>query len=166
MNTEIMVSTGKLVEFNFSPFAFQWYAKDFYDAYKAYKKVREVSPFSPALLTLLAQAIELAAKSLHVHQGKRDEDLRKLGHDLVTVCDPLVLAKYGINISPDESIELKKMSDLNKAKAFEYFWSKSTKNDPHPEMTGIFHAVKGREGLPNEMIVEGLLIKLVQPDFS
>jgi hypothetical protein len=60
----IVVTPGS-ISINLSPFAFQWYAKDFYEAYKAYKKLKNVAKFSPALLTLLAQAIELAAKSMH-----------------------------------------------------------------------------------------------------
>src|SRR5688572_25641338 len=83
------------IDVNFSPFAFQWYAKDFYEAYK---KVKGGPPFSPARLTLLAQAVELAAKSLHVDQGKRDDDLHNIGHDLVKACDPVILGIYGITL--------------------------------------------------------------------
>jgi hypothetical protein len=152
--------TVEPIQFNLSPGAFQWYAMDFYEAYKTYKKVQE-SPFSPARLTLLAQAVELAAKSLHVHQGKRDADLRKIAHDLVKACDSTILGEYGITLTADEATELKKMSELNKAKAFEYFWFKLPGFTP--ERAGVMHAVTGRKSLPNESVVEGLLIKLLAP---
>lgn len=146
------------IHINLSPFAFQWYAKDFFEAYK---KVKEETHFSPARLTLLAHAVELAAKSLHVHQGKRNADLRKLVHDLVKACDPSILGLYGITYTTDEVTELRKMSDLNKVKAFEYFWFRSP--GVTPELAGVKHAVTGRKDLPDESIVEGLLIKLLAP---
>jgi hypothetical protein len=154
-NTRVTVAP---IEVNLSPFAFQWYAKDFYGAYK---KVKDGPPFSPARLTLLSQAVELAAKSLHVHQGKRDDDLRKLGHSLVKACDAAILGLYGITLTPAEEIELKKMSDLNEAKAFEYFWFRSPGFTP--ELAGVMHALTGRKGLPDESVVEELLIKLLAP---
>jgi hypothetical protein len=150
--------TVEPIHINLSPFAFQWYAKDFYEAYK---KIRGEPRFSPARLTLLAQAVELAAKSLHVHQGKRDADLRKISHDLVKACDPAILGVYGIKLTADEATELKKMSDLNEAKAFEYFWFRSPGYTP--ELAGVMHAVTGRRGLPDESVVEGLIIKLLAP---
>lgn len=150
--------TVEPIHINLSPFAFQWYAKDFYEAYK---KVKGEARFSPARLTLLAQAVELAAKSLHVHQGKRDADLRKIAHDLVKACDSAILGVYGITLTADEATELKKMSDLNEAKAFEYFWFRSPGYSP--ELAGVMHAVSGRKGLPDESVVEGLLIKLLAP---
>jgi len=146
------------VNINLSPFAFQWYAKDFFEAYK---KVKGETHFSPARLTLLAQAVELAAKSLHVHQGKRDADLRKLSHNLVKICDSSILGMYGIALTTDELTELKKMSDLNEAKAFEYFWFRWPGFTP--ELAGVHHALTGRKGLPDESIVEELLIKLLAP---
>jgi hypothetical protein len=151
--------TPETAHINLSPFAFQWYAKDFYEAYK---KVKGEARFSPAQLTLLAQAVELAAKSLHVHQGKRDADLRKIGHDLVKACDSAILCVYGITLTADEATELKKMCKLNKAKAFEYFWFPSPGSTP--ELTGVMHAVTGRSDLPDENVVEGLLIKLLAPE--
>jgi len=72
-------------------------------------------------LTLLAQAVELAAKSLHVHQGKRDADLRKLGHDLVKACDSPILGVYGITLTTDELTKLRKMSDLSRFKGSDPF---------------------------------------------
>jgi hypothetical protein len=142
----------------FSPFAFQWYAKDFYEAYK---KVKGGARFSPARLTLLAQAVELAAKSLHVDQGKRDADIRKINHDLVKACDSAILGKHGIMLTENEATELKKMSDPNEAKAFEYFWFRLPGYTP--EVAGVMHALTGRKDLPDESVVEGLLIKLLAP---
>jgi hypothetical protein len=147
--------TAEPIHVNLSPFAFQWYAKDFYEAYK---KVKGEARFSPARLTLLAQAVELAAKSLHVHQGKRDADLRKIAHDLVKACDSAILGVYGITLT---ATELKKMSELNEAKAFEYFWFRSPGSTP--ELAGVMHALTGRRGLPEESVVEGLLIRLLVP---
>jgi len=164
----IVVTPGSIL-INLSPFAFQWYAKDFYEAYKAYKKLKDVVKFSPALLTLLAQAIELAAKSMHVDQGKNDHDLRTISHDLIKACDPVILGKYGITITANEATELQKLSDLYEAKAFEYFWflPKGTKrNKANPDqarIAGITHAITGRDDMPNEDIAEALLIKLLEP---
>lgn len=170
----IVVTPGTL-HVNLSPFAFQWYAKDFYEAYK---KVKGGAKFSPARLTLLAQAVELAAKSLHVDQGKEDDKLRKIGHNLVKACDPSILSKYKIKLTAEERTELKKMNDLNESKAFEYFWflppgtkrrpKKPTKEEikedaRNARLTGIMHAVTGRKDLPDEGVVDGLLIKLLVP---
>lgn len=155
----IIPETGHI---NLSPFAFQWCSKDFYQAYKSYVDTHGSTPFSPARLTLLAQAIELAAKSLHVHQGKRDCDLRKVGHDLVKACDSTVLILYGISLTNDEQTELRKMSELNEAKAFEYFWFRA--NGVAPERNGILHAINGRQDLPDEKILERLLNKLLAPE--
>lgn len=149
--------TSNPLNVNLSPFAFQWYAKDFYEAYKNIMEAR----FSPARLTLLAQAVELAAKSLHVHQGKRNADLLNISHNLIKACDLAVLGVYGITLTVDEAAELRKMSDLNKEKAFEYFWFRSPGYTP--EIAGVMHALTGRKGLPDENIVEGLLIKLLAP---
>jgi hypothetical protein len=146
------------IEVKLSPFAFQWYAKDFYGAYK---KVKGGPPFSPARLTLLAQAVELAAKSLHVHQGKCDDELRKLGHNLVKACDATMLGLHGIPLTSSEETELKKLSDLNEAKAFQYFWFRYPPFTP--ELAGVMHAVSGRKGLPDERILEEFLIKLLAP---
>lgn len=154
----IISETGRI---NLSPFAFQWYAKDFYNAYKAHLTANGSSTFSPARLALIAQSVELAAKSLHVHQGKRDSDLRKLGHNLVKACDAKILGLYGITIDASEQAELQNLSDLNELKAFEYFWFPGP--GVAPEVNGILHAVHGRPGLPDEKIVQGLLVRLLTP---
>jgi hypothetical protein len=146
------------VQVNLSPFGFQWYAKDFFEAYK---KVKGGAPYSPARLTLLARALELAAKSLHVHQGRRDADLRKLGHNIVRACDNSILAAYGIALTADEVTELRKISDLNESKMFEYFWFRSPGYTP--ELGGVVHAITGRKGLPHEETLEGLLVRLLSP---
>jgi len=141
-----------------SPFAFQWYAGDFFDAYQ---KITGGPRFSPARLTLLAQACELAAKSLHVAQGKTDDDLRKLGHNIVRACDAAILNIYEISLTPDEERELGKLNALNKLKAFEYFWFPW--QGSKPEIGGIMHALLGRKDLPDENIVQGLVAKLLAP---
>lgn len=142
-----------------SPSGFQWYAKDFYDVYKQAKGGEK---FSPARLSNLAQAVELAAKSLHVDQYRNANHLQNvLGHDLVKACDPRILALYGITFTADEDTELQKMSDLHKAKAFQYFWF-PWQGSP-PESGGITHALTGRPSLPDEVLIEGLLNKLLSP---
>ena len=156
------VITPAPIQLNISPLAFQWYAQDFYEAYK---KVKDGTSFSPARLTLLAQAVELAAKSLHVDQGKGDKDLRKIGHDLAKACDITILGLYGITLSETERTELKKLGDLHTARAFAYFWfhphGQSNRQTSSAEAHGIMHALTGRKNLPNESIVEELLIKLL-----
>jgi hypothetical protein len=167
-NRRLIIET---LHVNLSPFAYQLYAKDFYDAYKAYKNVVGGARFSPARLTLLAQAVELAGKSLHVHQGKRDADLRCIDHDLVKACDPAILAKYEIVLTKDEETDLGKMNVLYTAKAFEYFWfslqPRRKRTGCHaPEAWGLSYALTGRKDLPDEGVVEGLLIKLLAPDLT
>lgn len=100
--------TVEPIHVNLSPFAFQWYAKDFCEAYK---KVKGEARFSPARLTLLAQAVELAAKSLHVHQGKRAADLRKIAHDLIKACDSAILGVYGIMLRRLGKTEIERLGD-------------------------------------------------------
>jgi hypothetical protein len=163
--TRDLTIVAEPIHINLSPFAFQWYAKDFFEAYRAYKQKGQEGEtgFSPARLTLLAQAIELAAKSLHVHQGKRDADLRKIGHDLVKACGPPILAVYGITLTEDEATELKKMSALHEAKAFEYFWFDWPGYTP--ELAGVMHALAGQKDLPlpDESVMEELLTKFLAP---
>src|SRR5262245_12582671 len=87
-----------------SPFAFQHYARDYYEAYKSYNpKVN----FSPAKLFLISQSIELAAKGLHLDQNPA-VDLRGINHDLEGACDPAILQAYGIILTTNEMAELKK----------------------------------------------------------
>jgi predicted RNA-binding Zn-ribbon protein involved in translation (DUF1610 family) len=157
-NVTLKVET---IQVRISPLGFQWYAKDFYEAYR---KLKGGERFSPARLTLLAQAVELAAKSLHVHQGTRDSDLRKLAHSLIRACDPAILSKYAVTLTPQEETELKKMSELNEAKAFEYFWYRWPGYTP--ELAGIMHSLTGRPGLPDESVVEGLLVRLLAPSLE
>lgn len=166
----IVVTPGP-ADTNLSPVGFQWYAKDFFEAYK---KVKGGARFSPARLTLLGRAVELAAKSLHVDQGKEDDKLRTIGHSLVKACDPSILSKYKIKLTAEETTELKKMNDLYQSKAYEYFWflPRSTKGRPqkptkedarNARLMGIRHAVTGRKDLPDEGVVAGLLVKLLVP---
>jgi hypothetical protein len=70
------------------PYAFQQYAKDFFDAYKAYKKHKSGPPFSPARFFLLARSIELAAKGHHQRRGCGKE---KLVHAIVSSLGSCVL---------------------------------------------------------------------------
>jgi len=66
------------INVHISPYAFQHYAKDFYEAYKKHKRGPK---FSPARFFLITRSIELAAKSLHLGRGRTAEYLRKLGHE-------------------------------------------------------------------------------------
>ena len=80
----------------------------------------------------------------------------------IKACDLAILSVYGIALTADEATELKKMNELNKAKAFEYFWFRLSKFEA-PELTGLMHIVNGRKDLPDEDVVEGLLVKPLAP---
>jgi hypothetical protein len=144
---------------NISPFAFQYYAKDFYEAYRKHKTS---DPFSPARFFLLTRGIELAAKSLHVGQGRTAANLDTISHDLVTACDQNVLTSYGITLTAGEITELEKANAYYKPKGFEYFWFKFPEVS-HKDRSGPQMAASGWPNLPNESILEGLLNKLLSP---
>ena len=146
------------IEVKISPFAFQHYAKDFYEAYKKHKGGPK---FSPARLFLLTRSIELAAKSLHLGQGCTVIDLRRMSHDLEAACDVSILALYGISLSVDEETELKKANGYYAPKGFEYFLF-SLPGVP-TERSGPQMALSGWPGLPDESILEALLDKLLSP---
>src|SRR5215208_327523 len=88
-----------------TPFAFQHYAKDFYEAYKKHKGGPK---FSPARFFLITRSIELAAKSLHLAGGRTAKDVKDLDHDLEAACEAAVLGHFGINFTSDEAVELQK----------------------------------------------------------
>ncbi len=188
-NTVIGVVAGNG---NNDPFAFQWYAKDFYEAYKKHKGG---SRFSPARLFLLSRSIELAAKALHlgktVRRSKSDpdiyplpdpkkkplsandpsnwqmrwltsDDLRKIGHDLEKACNAEILEQYGINISETEKTELKKANKFYKGKGFEYYWFKFP-GISEEDRSGSELSASGWKELPDENILEGLIEKLILP---
>ena len=141
-----------------TPFAFQHYAKDFYDAYKKHK----VGPkFSPARFFLLTRSIELAAKSLHLAVGGSADDIMDLGHDLEAGCDAGVLGHFGITLTRDEAVELQKANQYYKGKGFEYFLFKFP--GVSMERSGPQQALSGWRGLPDESVLESLLLKLVTP---
>ena len=143
---------------NISPFAFQVYAKDFY---RAYTKHQEGHKFSPARFFLITRSIELAAKALHLGQGRLVDDLLKLGHDLEAACDLSVLTQYGMDITTTERTELAKANEYYKGKGFEYFCFKMP--GVSADRSGPQQALSGWPNLPDEKILEGLLLKLLAP---
>jgi hypothetical protein len=144
---------------NITPFGFQFYAKDFFEAYTKHKSSQK---YSPARLFLLTHSIELAAKSLHLAQGRCLADILRLGHDLEAVCDPDILAPFGISLTQAEEVELKKANDYYKGKGFEYFLFKF--RGVPMERSGPQQALSAWPGLPDESILESLLVKLVAPN--
>jgi hypothetical protein len=141
-----------------APQAFRHYADDFYSAYKSHASGAR---FSPARLFLLGRSIELAAKGLHLRQGKTADDLKRIGHDLGAACDPAILAAYGITITGSEQAELAKANAYYEVKGFEYFLFKLSgvpMGRSGPQM-----ALEGWPDLPDEQVLEGLLNKLLLP---
>lgn len=141
-----------------TPFAFQHYAKDFYEAYTKHKAGPK---FSPARFFLLTRSIELAAKSLHLAAGRSADDVIDLGHDLEAACEAGALEHFGITLIPAETVELQKANQYYKAKGFEYFLFKFP--GVPMERSGPQQALSGWPGLPDESVLESLLIKLVTP---
>lgn len=141
-----------------APFAFQHYARDFFEAYKKHKGGWR---FSPARLFLLARSIELAAKGLHLGQGRTHNDVFALKHDLEAACQPQILATYGISLDPAEEVELKKANEYYKRKGFEYFLYKLP--GVAEDRSGPQQALSGWPALPDESILESVLAKLLEP---
>ena len=146
------------IDVQITPFAFQHYAKDFYEAYKKHKSGPK---FSPARLFLLTRSIELAAKSLHLKQGRTADDLRRVGHDLEAACESGLLLAYGVSLSTSEETELRKANDYYERKGFEYFLF----NLPGVPLdrSGPQLAGSGWPNLPDESVLEALLNKLLSP---
>jgi len=141
-----------------TPFAFQHYAKDFYEAYQKHKGGPK---FSPARFFLITRSIELAAKSLHLAAGRTAKDLKELGHDLEAACEGSVLAQFRITLTSTEAEELKKANQYYEGKGFEYFLFKFP--GVSMERSGPQQALSGWRGLPDETVLESLLLKLVSP---
>jgi hypothetical protein len=65
-----------------------------------------------------------------------------------------------------------KLSDLYEAKAFEYFWFLPkvprgiSSNPDQSRVAGITHALTGRDEMPEESVVDGLLIRLLEPTMN
>jgi hypothetical protein len=151
----INVSSSNL---SITPFAFQHYAKDFFEAYTKHK----VGPrFSPARFFLLTRSIELAAKGLHLATGRSVGNVLDLAHDLEAACDAGVLSQFGITVTPVENVELRKANQYYKGKGFEYFLFKFP--GVPIERSGPQQALSGWPGLPDESVLESLLLKLVTP---
>jgi hypothetical protein len=146
------------IDVNIAPYAFQHYAKDFYEAYKKHK---EGPKFSPARLFLIGRSIELAAKGLLLRQGRTAKDIANISHNLDAACDAGVLSAYGISLTATEEAELKKANEYYARKGFEYFLF----NTPGVALdrSGPQIALSGWPGLPDESILEALLNKLLSP---
>jgi hypothetical protein len=140
------------------PYAFQHYARDFYAAYRSH---RTEFRFSPARLFLIGRAIELAAKALHLAQGKTASTLRKLGHDLERACAPAVLSKYGITITPEERRAIVKANEYYSRKGFEYFLFSARHGAE--DRSGPQLALEGWPNLPGEDALQTLVEKLLTP---
>ena len=149
------------INVNITPFAFQFWAKDFYGAYKAYHT--NTARFSPARFYLLSRSLELALKALHLEAGATVKRLRQLGHDLEKACDAQMLAGYQIQITPDEQSELSKANAYYKHKGFEYFLFRTPSLGVPEERSGPQLAATGYPNLPEESSLESLLQKLLEP---
>ncbi|MBI2486236.1 MAG: hypothetical protein HYW01_04610 [Deltaproteobacteria bacterium] len=156
--TEYQVIKPVGIDANITPFAFQHYAKDFYEAYEKHKGGPR---FSPARLFLLTRSIELAAKALHLGQGRTVSDVLRLDHDLEAACEPEILAAYGISITAAEEVELKKANEYYQRKGFEYFLFRMP--GIPVDRSGPQQAASGWLGLPDEGVLESLLGKLLMP---
>lgn len=139
-----------------TPFAFQHYAKDFYEAYTKHKPGPK---FSPARFFLLTRSIELAAKSLHLADGRTPKYVKRLDHDLEAACEASVLAHFGITLITAETVELQKANKYYKGKGFEYFLFKFS--GVSMERSGPQQALSGWPGLPDESVLESILNKLL-----
>ncbi len=147
------------IDANITPFAFQHYAKDFFEAYKKHKGVTK---FSPARLFLIARSIELALKSLHLAQGEAPSKIKKIDHDLEVACEKRILDAYGITLTSAEQMELKRANKYYKGKGFEYFLFRFP--GVSLERSGPQQAASGWRDLPDESVLEGLCIKLLTPN--
>ncbi|MGH7802549.1 MAG: hypothetical protein ACREOW_18320 [Thermodesulfobacteriota bacterium] len=157
--TENQVIEGVgVINVGITPFAFQFYAKDFYEAYKNHKTDAR---FSPARLFLLTRSIELAAKALHLKQGRTANDLLHIDHDLEKACDSSILMAYGISLTANEEEELKKANNYYKNKGFEYFLF-NLQGVPL-DRSGPQQALSGWRDLPDENTLKALLNKLLSP---
>lgn len=143
---------------NTAPFAFQHYARDFYDAYGKHKGGAK---FSPARLFLLTRSIELAAKGLHLAQRRMPKDVSGMNHDLEAACEQAILIAYGITLTVAEQAELKKANKYYKRKGFEYFLFRFP--GVAIDQSGPQQALSGWPDLPDESVLETLLGKLLTP---
>jgi hypothetical protein len=153
-----------LVDANIRPFAFQYYARDFYEAYKKHKSGPR---FSPARYFLLSRSIELAAKSLHLADGKPAEELGNVNHNLESACDTTILNQFGISLNSQQLTELKKANDYYQHKGFEYYlyksgdWKGSDFGSSGPEKT-----LQGWPDLPDLNTLESIFEMLLSIDLK
>jgi hypothetical protein len=141
-----------------APFAFQHYARDFFDAYRKHKGG---PPFSPARLFLITRSIELAAKALHLQRGGKFADVSSLGHDLLRACEAEALQHFGIQLTDVEKQELNKANAYYERKGFEYFLYRAP--NIAPDRSGPHKALSGWPDLPDEPALESVLTKLLEP---
>jgi hypothetical protein len=148
-----------LVDANIRPLAYQYYAKDFYEAYKKHK---DGPKFSPARFFLISRSIELAAKSLQLADGLPAEDLNNINHDLSKACNPDILNKFGISLSTKQISELEKANDYYKNKGFEYFLYKiGNRRSSNFGSSGPQMALTGWPNLPDVDILETIVDSLI-----
>jgi hypothetical protein len=156
--SERTVEAGDPKSVGIAPFAFQHYAKDFFTAYSNHPTEDR---FSPARFFLLTRSIELAAKALHLAQGRSLDDVLAINHDLEAACSPEALRTFGIHVSDTELAELRKANRYYKGKGFEYFLFKF----PGVAIgrSGPQQALSGWPDLPDEQPLRHLFHKLVAP---
>jgi hypothetical protein len=146
------------IDANLAPFAFPHYAKDFYAAYTKHKGGPK---FSPARFFLLARSIELAAKGLHLGQGRDHKSLFKIDHDLEAACEQSILSAYGLTLTAAEDQQMKNANRYYAGKGFEYFFFDFP--GVSVDRSGPQQALSGWPDLPDESILESILHKLLQP---
>lgn len=145
---------------NITAFAFQYWARDFFEAYKSHKTTAK---FSPARFYLICRSLELAFKSLHLAKGRKAKDLYRLGHDLEKAADVNILKDYGISLTIVEGTELKKANDYYKNKGFEYFLFNASTFGVLEDRSGAQMALSGYPNLPNEGVMRTLAEKVLKP---
>ena len=144
------------IQGNITPLAFQYYAKDFFNAYLKHKGG---SRFSPARLFLLSRSLELAAKSLHLAKGRDAAGIRRLGHSLERACDAALLASFGIRLTDHERAHLAKANQYYKGKGFEYFLFEFP-GVPF-DRSGPQQALMGWPDLPDESVLESIVSRMI-----
>lgn len=157
---EAQTITAPLLTFNSSPLGSRLIAEDYYEAYKSYTPLRG---FSRAKYFLACITIELAAKTLHVDQGKQYDDLVKIGHNLIRSCDPSILSAYGVVITHTEELELKKANEYYAARGFEYYHFKHP-DISDPNRAGPILVLSGYPNRPDLNVLETIINKLIEAE--
>jgi hypothetical protein len=179
MTTQTIAFGG--IEVTISPWAFQYWAKDFFSAYESHRDQTTTKKFSPARAYLICRSIELGGKALYLAQSERDSRRspstpadgdpmkasakalpKSFGHDLIKACRAAHLAPYGVVLSDIEEAELKRANAYYANKGFEYFWAPIhgfTGDNVH--RSGPHLAASGYPELPDETVLAGFAARLL-----